>query len=103
MIDEKNIQNEEAEEEEEYDTIILTDENGKETEFEYLDLIEYEGKEYIVLLPMEGAADEDQVYVLEYEEVDEENCNFKSVATEKILNSVFEIFKERHQDEFNFI
>ena len=31
--------------------IVLNDENGDEIEFEFLDLIEYEGEEYVVLLP----------------------------------------------------
>ena len=36
-------------EEEEQDNIqTLTDENGEDVEFEYLDTIKYEGKEYIV-------------------------------------------------------
>ncbi len=33
--------------------IILNDENGNEVKFEFLDLMEYEGEEYIILLPTE--------------------------------------------------
>ena len=39
--------------EEEIEILSLTDENGNETKFEYLDCIEYAGKEYLVLLPAE--------------------------------------------------
>ena len=37
----------ENEEEEETGILTLTDENGVETDFEYLDCIPYEGKEYL--------------------------------------------------------
>ena len=40
-------------EEEEVSILTLTDENGNDTNFEYLDCIEYEGKEYLVLMPEE--------------------------------------------------
>ena len=38
-------------EEEEISILTLTDENGVDTTFEYLDCIEYEGVEYLVLMP----------------------------------------------------
>lgn len=38
--------------------IVLNDEDGNEVEMEYIDLIGYEGKEYVVLLPTEEDADE---------------------------------------------
>ena len=41
-------------EDEELDNIlVLNDENGEEVPFEFLDVIEYEGEEYVVLLPVE--------------------------------------------------
>ena len=44
---------------EELESIVtLTDENGNEVSFEYLDLIEYQGAEYVVLLPVEGEEDD---------------------------------------------
>ena len=56
------MENEELLQEEE-SILTLTDENGEETEFEYLDCVEYEGKEYLVLLPMES----DEIVILEVE------------------------------------
>ena len=38
-------------EEEEISILTLTDENGQDVEFEYLDCVEYQGKEYLVLMP----------------------------------------------------
>ena len=48
MADEKNIG---TPAEEEIEIITLTDENGEDMDFEFLDLVEYEGKRYAVLLP----------------------------------------------------
>ena len=83
-------------EEEESNLLSLTDENGQETVFEYLDVIEYQGKEYLILLPVE---DEDgQVVILEIEPVDEETENYLSVGDENLLNAVYDIFKEKYKD-----
>ena len=85
-------------EEEEISILTLTDENGEETRFEYLDCIEYEGKEYLVLLPEES----DEIVILEVEPVDEENENYIAVESEDILDAVYEIFKARYQDVLQF-
>ena len=93
--------------EEELDNIIvLNDENGEEVEFEFLDLIDYEGEEYVVLLPAEEEETEDagEVVILKVEDIDsDEEESYVSVDDEEILNKVFEIFKEKFKDDFNFI
>ena len=94
------MENEELLQEEETSYISLTDENGEETEFEYLDCIEYEGKEYLVLLSAEEDANE--IVILEVEPVDEENENYISVDDEETLNTVFGIFKEKYKDILDF-
>ena len=95
MADEKILQ-----EEEESSIITLTDENGQDTEFEYLDCIEYEGKEYLVLIPAQEDADE--IVILEIVPVDEENENYISVENETTLNAVYAIFKDRFKDVLTF-
>ena len=87
-------------EEEEVSVLTLTDENGAETEFEYLDCIEYEGKEYLVLLPLEEDAAE--LVILEVEPVDEENENYIAVESEATLDAVYAIFKEKFKDVLTF-
>ena len=92
--------------EEELDNIIvLNDENGEEVPFEFLDLIELEGEEYVVLLPVEeNEEDAGEVVILKVEDTDsEEEESYVSVEDEDVLNKVFEIFKEKFKDEFNFI
>jgi len=88
------------EEEEETSILSLTDENGEETEFEYLDCIELNGVEYLVLMPLED--EEGQIVILQVEPVDEENENYLSVQDEQTLNAVFAIFKEKYKDILTF-
>lgn len=90
---------------EEFDNrIILNDEAGNEVEFEFLDLIEYQGEEFVVLLPCDEADEAGEVVILKLEDTnDEENESYASVDDESVLNAVFEIFKDKFKDEFNFV
>ena len=84
--------------------IVLNDEEGNEAEFEFLDLIEYEGEEYVVLLPVEESDDAGEVVILKLEDTEsEEEESYVSVDDEETLNKVFEIFKEKFKDDFNFV
>lgn len=87
-------------EEEEASILTLTDENGQEVDFEYMDCIEYQGKEYLVLMPADEEASE--IVILEVEPVDEENENYLSVNDEATLEAVYAIFKEKFQDILTF-
>ena len=87
-------------EEEEVNILTLTDENGQDVDFEYLDCIEYQDKEYLVLMPVEEDAEE--IFILEVEPVDEENENYLSVSDEDVLNAVYGIFKEKYKDVLTF-
>ena len=87
-------------EDEEVSVLTLTDENGVETTFEYLDCIEYQGKEYLVLMPTEELSTE--IIILEVEPVDEENENYLSVDDDAVLEAVYAIFKERFKDVLVF-
>ena len=86
--------------EEEYEPFVLVDENGVEVEFDYLDTIEYEGKEYLCLIPT--AEESNEIVILEVEPVDEENENYIAVEDEAILQAVYEIFKDRFKDILTF-
>ena len=87
-------------EEEETSILTLTDENGNDVDFEYLDCIDYQEKEYLVLMPAEEESGE--IVILEVEPVDEENENYLSVDDEDVLNAVYEIFKEKYKDVLTF-
>ena len=87
--------------------VILNDENGNEVRFEFLDLVELDDEEYVVLLPVaeEGEEEEGEVVILKVEDVDEESDeeSYVSVDDEDTLNRVFEIFKEKFKDDFDFV
>ena len=84
--------------------IILNDEEGNEVEFEFLDLIEFEGEEYVVLLPVEETEDAGEVVILKLEDTEsEDEESYVSIDDEEVLNKVFEIFKEKFKDDFNFV
>ena len=94
MANEKNIG---TPAEEEIEIITLTDENGEDMDFEFLDLVEYEGKRYAVLLPPE-----ESVLLQVEDDVNEENESYVFVDDDDILTAVFDIFKEKFKDEFDF-
>ena len=86
--------------EEEAAILTLTDENGNDQNFEYLDVIEYNGKEYLVLMPADE--EETHIVILEIEPVDEENENYLSIEDEDLLNTVYGLFKEKYKDVLTF-
>ena len=95
-------------ENDELDNIIeLNDEDGNVVKFEFLDLVELDGEEYVVLLPVVGEGEEGdgEVVILKLESTDEEagEESYVGVDDEQILNKVFQIFKEKYKDEFNFM
>ena len=93
---------------EELDNIVqLYDEEANEVNFEFLDLVELDDEQYVVLLPIteEGEEEEGEVVILKLEdsEEDEEKESYVSIEDEEILNKVFEIFKEKFKDDFDFV
>ena len=90
-----DLENNVPEMDEELDNIIvLNDEDGNEVKFEFLDLIEYGGEEYVVLLPAEEGDEADEVVILKVEDTEnEEEESYVSVDDEETLNTVFSIFK----------
>lgn len=87
-------------EELEQNILTLTDENGVDVDFEYLDCIDYQGKEYLVLMPAEEESTE--IVILEVEPVDDETENYLAVTDEELLNAVYDIFKEKYKDVLTF-
>ena len=94
------MENEELLREEEASILTLTGDNGEEIDFEYLDCVEFNGVEYLVLLPVEEEAN--QIVILEIQPVDEENENYLAVEDEAVLDAVYNIFKERYKDILTF-
>lgn len=82
--------------------LVLNDADGNEVEFEYLASVDYEGAEYIVLMPLEG--DDTEVVILRVEPVpgnDEEEA-YVGVTDEPTLEAVFDLFKAEYADVYEF-
>ena len=94
------LNNEPEEQQEENEILTLTDENGDDVDFEYLDCMEYQGKEYLVLMPADEP--ETQIVILEVEPVDDELENYLAVEDEAVLDAVYDMFKEKYKDVLTF-
>ena len=94
--------NEEIREEMETEGTLITleDEEGNEVEFEFLDIVEYEGEEYIVLIENDEEADE--VVILKINAIDEETEEYASIDDEELLDKLFNIFKSKYEGDINF-
>jgi uncharacterized protein YrzB (UPF0473 family) len=77
---------------------VVIDEGGAEMRFDFLGTIEYHNEKYIVLMPIEDR-ETGEVVILTLQEDD----YYESVEDEKTLNGVFQIFKKKFKNQFNFI
>lgn len=92
-----------ANEEYEAQIITLEDDLGNEQDFEFMDVVEYDGDEYIILLPVEeGDEEQNEVMILRIDSIDDETENYVGIDDEEVLQKVFDIFKKRYEDEFEF-
>ena len=94
------LNNEDIGEVYEPEIVLLQDNEGNEVEFELLDVVEYEGEEYIILIENDEEAQD--VTILKIESIDDETEEYFGIDDEEVLTNVFEIFKEKYKDEFDF-
>ena len=84
--------------EEELNLVELSDEDGNVTTCEIYDIVEFEGKTYAMLLPVEEAGEEEpELIVLEYVEEDEEGT-FVSIEDEDEFNRVCDYIESLAED-----
>ncbi len=90
-------------EDERDDIVVLIGEDGEEVEFEHLDTVEMNGNEYVILLPLDEQNEEiDEVVILKVDHNEDGEDAFVTVDNEEELNEVFEEFKERMEEEYDF-
>ena len=80
--------------------ITLEDEEGNEVEFEFLDIVEHEGSEYIVLI--ENNENADEVVILKVNVIYEETEEYVIIEDDALLDTVFEKFKKKYEGEIDF-
>ena len=83
----------------EEELFTLTDEDGNEIKFEFLDFVELENENYVILYPIEN--NNDEVVILRVQETEGDLDEYLSVDV-KTLQTVYAIFKEKFKDVYNF-
>ena len=82
-------QDKKAPEIEEADFITLEFDDGIEVECEIMGVFDFEGKEYIALIPNDNT---DDVYIYGYKEVGEDEFELIDIEDEELFNSVVQEF-----------
>lgn len=83
---------------EKLDFTVILPYGGKSARFDFLDIVLFEGNEYIVAAPKK----EEFVEIFRIDNVDTDNESYVLVDDERILNEVFEIFQLKNEDEYDF-
>ena len=74
--------------------IVLADQYGKECHFEFLDLIEYQGDRYAVLMSLEEATE--KFLVMRVKDAGDDMVNYFAVEDPVTVNGVLRLFVERY-------
>ena len=84
---------------EEFDTILLTDEDGIETEFMIIDSLEYDGNTYILVLESALIDDEDaEAMVLKKVAEDGEEDSYELIEDDEEFDKVADLFAAQGED-----
>lgn len=103
MADEKIVNP--AEPEEEDNIVELTDEDGCVVRFEYITTVDYEGDNYVVLMPLDEEHPEDEqeeeaeVIILKIEQDENGEDTYVTVDDEDVNQAVFERFLAMLEEE----
>lgn len=81
--------------------VVLTDQNGKDIEFEFLDIVESNGQQYVILLPVEEA-EKGEVVIFRIEG-DGDDETYVGVEDAEEAERVFNAFKEQAKEDFDFV
>jgi putative Holliday junction resolvase len=84
------------------DVVVLTDEDGEEHEFTVVDVIEVDGNDYAVLLPMgqeHGEGEEEEAVILRVESDDEGEDILVEIEDDDEWERVAEAWEEIAEDE----
>ena len=76
--------------------ITLEDENGNEIDFLLLDVMEYEGADYMVLMPLtdeDGEEDEEELFFLRADKTEEGEV-YTSIEDEDLLNAIADAYEK---------
>ncbi len=81
--------------------VTLTDDQGNDVDFLLLDVVEYDGGDYMVLLPLDTEEsdddEEDEVLILKVEK-DKDGEKYIGIEDEAVMNAVFDLFQQELND-----
>ena len=83
--------------------VYLTDEDGNEFPFEFLDVITYQDEDFGIFFPAQEEdddADQEEVVILKVIPHDDGSVDFVSTDDENTLNAVFDLFLENLRQQF---
>ncbi|MBR3816217.1 MAG: DUF1292 domain-containing protein [Clostridia bacterium] len=78
-------------------TVKITDTDGVKGKYEFLDIVKYGDGEYAVLEPEDGEG-----YVDIFRIISGDKEQYERVTDDAVLDAVFEIFRVKNEDEFDF-
>jgi uncharacterized protein YrzB (UPF0473 family) len=82
------------------EVLTLTDEDGNEHEFSVIDIIELDGSEYAILLPMEGGEeDQDEAIILRIDSDDDGNEVLVDIENDEEWEKVADTWASMMEDE----
>ncbi len=92
----------------ERDTITLMDDQGQEHEFEIVDALEQDGREYLALVPIfdqpeESLEDSGELVILRVQPAEDEDGEYlEPIEDEEEFTKIADIFMERLEEFFDF-
>lgn len=84
------------------DIVALEDEEGNVIRFQFLEMVETDGKPYAVLMPLEDEEDEGGVVIVEIVDLGLETEHYDAVTDEVLLDRIFEQFRTEFADSYEF-
>ena len=83
--------------------VELIDENDELIAFEYLMSLDYDGKEYIALIPIneDSESKEDEIVILRVEQDEEGNDRYTAIEDEEELEDVFDAVSQVYEQTLN--
>ncbi len=83
--------------------VELIDENNELVAFEYLMSLDYDGKEYIALIPINEDSEsmEDEIVILRVEQDEEGNDYYAAIEDDEELEDVFDAVSQVYDQTLN--
>ncbi len=79
-------------------TVCFTDTDGISGKYEFLDIVLYKGNEYVIVEPSNGDGYVDIFRII----VDAGREEYERVTDDEALDDIFDIFRKKNEDEFDF-